>query len=88
MSLNNNETLYSELLAETKSTIDNLLIDPRAIDRVITTDEKLDDSVIARLTDFVKEYSNSRVSITPTLNLTENSPDQHKVFGLKLKIKF
>ena len=76
----------TELISNTKKTVDNLLIDPRQVERNIDIPVELsekDDSIIGQITDFVKDYSNGRVVVTPTFNL-----DNKKCFGIKLNIKF
>ncbi len=76
----------TELISNTRKTIDNLLIDPRQVERNIDIPVELsekDDSLIGQITDFVKDYSNGRVVVTPTFSL-----DNKKCFGIKLNIKF
>lgn len=76
----------TELISNTKKTIDNLLIDPRRVERNIDIPIELtekDDSIISQITNFVKDYSNGRVVVTPTFSL-----DDKRCFGIKLNIKF
>lgn len=76
----------TELISNTKKTIDNLLIDPRRVERNIDIPIELtkkDDSIISQITDFVKDYSNDQVVVTPTFSF-----DNKRCFGIKLNIKF
>ena len=76
----------TELISNTKKTIDNLLIDPRKVERNIDIPIELsekDDSIISQITDFVKDYSNGQVVVTPTFSI-----DNKRCFGIKLNIKF
>ena len=76
----------AELISNTKKTIDNLLIDPRQVERNIDIPIKLtekDDSIISQITDFVKDYSNGQIVVTPTFSI-----DNKRCFGIKLNIKF
>lgn len=76
----------TELISNTKKTIDNLLIDPRQVERNIDIPIELtekDDSIISQITDFVTDYSNGKVVVTPTFNLNNK-----RCFGIKLNIKF
>ena len=76
----------TELISNTKKTIDNLLIDPRQVERNIDIPIELsekDDSIVSQITDFVKDYSNGQVVITPTFSI-----DNKRCFGIKLNIKF
>ena len=76
----------TELISNTKKTIDNLLIDPRRVERNIDIPIELaekDDSIVSQITDFVKDYSNGQVVVTPTFSI-----DNKKCFGIKLNIKF
>ena len=76
----------TELISNTKKTIDNLLIDPRRVERNIDIPIELsekDDSIVSQITDFVKDYSNGQVVVTPTFSI-----DNKRCFGIKLNIKF
>ena len=76
----------TELISNTKQTIDNLLIDPRKVERNIDIPIELsekDDSIVSQITDFVKDYSNGQVVVTPTFSI-----DNKRCFGIKLNIKF
>lgn len=76
----------TELISNTKKTIDNLLIDPRQVERNIDIPIELsekDDSIVSQITDFVKDYSNGQVIVTPTFSI-----DNKRCFGIKLNIKF
>ena len=76
----------TELISNTKKTIDNLLIDPRKVERNIDIPIELtekDDSIVSQITDFVKDYSNGQVVVTPTFSI-----DNKRCFGIKLNIKF
>lgn len=76
----------TELISNTKKTIDNLLVDPRQVERNIDIPIELtekDDSIISQITDFVKDYSNGQVVVTPTFSI-----DNKRCFGIKLNIKF
>lgn len=76
----------AELISNTKKTIDNLLIDPRQVERNIDIPIELsekDDSIVSQIIDFVKDYSNGQVVVTPTFSI-----DNKKCFGIKLNIKF
>ena len=76
----------TELISNTKKTIDNLLIDPRRVERNIDIPIELtekDDSIVSQITDFVKDYSNGQVVATPTFSF-----DNNRCFGIKLNIKF
>lgn len=76
----------TELISNTKKTIDNLLIDPRKVERNIDIPIELsekDDSIVSQITDFVKDYSNGQVVVTPTFSF-----DNKRCFGIKLNIKF
>lgn len=76
----------TELISNTKKTIDNLLIDPRQVERNIDIPIELsekDDSIVSQITDFVKDYSNGQVVVTPTFSI-----DNKRCFGIKLNIKF
>lgn len=76
----------TELISNTKKTIDNLLIDPRQVERNIDIPIELtekDDSIVSQITDFVKDYSNGQVVVTPTFSLNNK-----RCFGIKLNIKF
>lgn len=76
----------TELISNTKKTIDNLLIDPRRVERNIDIPIELtekDDSIVSQITDFVKDYSNGQVVATPTFSF-----DNKRCFGIKLNIKF
>ena len=76
----------TELISNTKKTIDNLLIDPRRVERNIDIPIELtekDDSIVSQITDFVKDYSNGQVIVTPTFSI-----DNKRCFGIKLNIKF
>lgn len=76
----------TELISNTKKTVDNLLIDPRQVERNIDIPVELaekDDSIVSQITDFVKDYSNGQVVVTPTFSI-----DNKKCFGIKLNIKF
>ena len=76
----------TELISNTKKTIDNLLIDPRKVERNIDIPIELtekDDSIVSQITDFVKDYSNGQVVVTPTFSI-----DNKRCFGIKFNIKF
>lgn len=76
----------TELISNTKKTIDNLLIDPRKVERNIDIPIELsekDDSIVSQITDFVKDYSNGQVVVTPTFSI-----DNKRCFGIRLNIKF
>ena len=76
----------TELISNTKKTIDNLLIDPRQVERNIDIPIELtekDDSIVSQITDFVKDYSNGQVVVTPTFSI-----DNKRCFGIRLNIKF
>ena len=76
----------TELISNTKKTIDNLLIDPRRVERNIDIPIELtekDDSIVSQITDFIKDYSNDQVVVTPTFSF-----DNKRCFGIKLNIKF
>ena len=76
----------TELISNTKKTIDNLLIDPRQVERNIDIPIELtekDDSIVSQITDFVKDYSNGQVVVTPTFSI-----DNKRCFGIKFNIKF
>ena len=76
----------TELISNTKKTIDNLLIDPRKVERNIDIPielSKKDDSIVSQITDFIKDYSNGQVVVTPTFSI-----DNKRCFGIKLNIKF
>lgn len=76
----------TELISNTKKMIDNLLIDPRKVERNIDIPIELsekDDSIVSQITDFVKDYSNGQVVVTPTFSI-----DNKRCFGIKLNIKF
>ena len=76
----------TELISNTKKTIDNLLIDPKQVERNIDIPIELiekDDSIVSQITDFVKDYSNGQVIVTPTFSI-----DNKRCFGIKLNIKF
>ena len=76
----------AELISNTKKTIDNLLIDPRQVERNIDIPIELlekDDSIISQITDFVKNYSNGQVVVTPIFSFNNK-----RCFGIKLNIKF
>ena len=76
----------TELISITKKTIDNLLIAPRKVERNIDIPielSKKDDSIVSQITDFIKDYSNGQVVVTPTFSI-----DNKRCFGIKLNIKF
>lgn len=76
----------TEFISNTKKTIDNLLIDPRRVERNIDIPIELsekDDSIVSQITDFVKDYSNGQVVVTPTFSI-----DNKRCFRIKLNIKF
>ena len=76
----------TELISNTKKTIDNLLIDPRQVERNIDIPIELtekDDSIVSQITDFVKDYSNGQGVVTPTFSI-----DNKRCFGIKFNIKF